>query len=352
MMEFVSWLIAQGLRLVEIRCVSLRAITSRLLAHVVQFPSGRRVAVGKVLAEGGFSFVYLANDLADGKQYALKKLICQDTEARDAARAEADVHWKFKHEHLLPLEDQTIEAHPKNPHWEVFWMVLPLCRCSLRDEVTVQVLPELAGRAPTSTWTQAQVLAILTGVCKGLAEMHRAGLSHRDVKPENVLLQDKGDRRYKFGTPMLMDFGSCGPAEVVIRSRREAMREADFAGQFCTVQYRAPELFDVPGDIGTLSYARGDAWAAGCLGYCCFIGYSPFEVDFDHQGRPLQSDCSHLRVLNAIPWPKAGPRSSMPDWLKDLLAWIIDTDHRRRPDIRDVVARLQSLPGADSDNTV
>merc|ERR1711862_631922 len=181
------------------------------------------------------------------------------------------------------------------------------------------------------------------GICKGLAEMHRSGISHRDVKPENVLLQDQGDKRYPFGTPMLMDFGSCGPAEVVIKSRREAVQEMETAAQLCTVQYRAPELFDVPTDIGTLSYACGDVWAAGCTGYCCLIGYSPFEVEFQQQPpyRPIQVDCGHCRVLGPVPWPRQqDPRSPTPEWLKELLGWTLEADPRKRPEIGEVLSRL------------
>merc|ERR1712048_729190 len=154
---------------------------------------------------------------------------------------------------------------------------------------------------------------------------------------ENILLQGEG-----VGTPILMDFGSCGNAEVPIAGRRDAVRESESAAQLCTMQYRAPELFDVPSAVGTLSYALADVWSIGCTGYCCVIGYSPFEVEFDAPPscRPRQVDTGHRRVLAAVNWPKAGPRSSTPDWFKDDLGWVLTVDPKQRPTIRQVLERL------------
>merc|ERR1712048_7782 len=150
---------------------------------------------------------------------------------------------------------------------------------------------------------------------------------------------------------MGMDFGSCGNAEVPISGRRDAVRESELAAQFCTMQYRAPELFDVPSNIGTLSYALADVWSFGCAGYCCFIGYSPFEVEFDPPPscRPRQVDTGHLRMLAAVNWPKAGPRSGTPAWLKDDLHWILSVDPKNRPTIRQVLERLLRAPAAGCD---
>ena len=63
-----------------------------------------------------------------------------------------------------------------------------------------------------------------------------------------------------YGRPLLIDFGSARPAEVVIDSRREALAEQDRAAEFCTANYRAPELWDVPSHC--VLDGRIDVWFA------------------------------------------------------------------------------------------
>lgn len=322
----------------------LRGIAGRLLAESVRFSSGRSLVVGKLLAEGGFSFVYLTKESDSGQQYALKKMVCQDSEARASARKEADMHERFSHENLLPLVDKSFHPHSSNPGWEICWLVFPLYKCSLRDEISRQVLSE----GSKSNWTVAEVLEIMQGICRGVQEMHCAGVAHRDVKPENVLLPAS---RGHCWAPVLMDFGSCGDTEVPIQGRREAMAEVELAAQLCTMQYRAPELYDMPSDIGVLSYALADVWSVGCTGYCCILGYSPFEVEFDKHApyKARQVECSHLRILGPIPWPKGGPRNDTPEWLKDTLRWILAVDPKARPDVGQVLERLRMSPRAGWD---
>jgi serine/threonine kinase 16 len=54
---------------------------------------------------------------------------------------------------------------------------------------------------------------------------------------QNILIADDG-------TPLLTDLGSARLANVHINNRSQALKVADEASQFCTISYRAPELFD------------------------------------------------------------------------------------------------------------
>ena len=82
----------------------------------------RNCKVVKLLAEGGFSFVYLVED---GKtKYALKKLISQLPETSQAARWEIQVHKAFKHPNLLQLVDSCMV--PAANGAEEFRLLMPL----------------------------------------------------------------------------------------------------------------------------------------------------------------------------------------------------------------------------------
>ena len=68
----------------------------------------------------------------------------------------------------------------------------------------------------------------------------------------NVMIADDGV------TPILMDFGSCVKARIVIENRSRALVQQDLAAEQSTMAYRAPELFDVK--TGTTRDEKVDIW--------------------------------------------------------------------------------------------
>mmetsp|Transcript_11735 Transcript_11735/g.21410 ORF Transcript_11735/g.21410 Transcript_11735/m.21410 type:complete len:220 (-) Transcript_11735:139-798(-) len=118
---------------------------------------------------------------------------------------------------------------------------------------------------------ETTILGIFKAVCQAVEAMHKKRISHRDIKPGNVLLD-------KNMNPVLMDFGSCDPLKIRITSRQDALIIQDRAGQKSSAPYRAPELWDTKSKC-TLDGAKSDIWALGCTLYACTFGcgYSPFE---------------------------------------------------------------------------
>jgi serine/threonine kinase 16 len=87
------------------------------------------------------------------------------------------------------------------------------------------------------------------------------------------------------------------PFIAVIHNRSEALLLQDEAAQFCTVSYRAPELFDVASQA--LIDARTDVWSLGCLLYALAFGYSPFECEFNSFDQPRVSVIKLARAMRS-----------------------------------------------------
>jgi serine/threonine-protein kinase len=103
------------------------------------------------------------------------------------------------------------------------------------------------------------VAAVLAPVLSGLAVAHRAGLVHRDVKPENVLISDDGEVK-------IADFG-------LVRAVAEA-KITSTSVILGTAAYLSPEQVS-SGDAGP----RSDVYSVGILAYELLTGQTPFTGD-------------------------------------------------------------------------
>ncbi len=123
-------------------------------------------------------------------------------------------------------------------------------------------------------------------LCSALDYVHRKGYVHRDIKLENVLLDQKGNVK-------LCDFGWATP-------------QGDDLTLFCgTLDYMAPELLGLVNRVAPYTQAV-DMWALGVLLFELLHGHPPFpgedpqaKTKSIHQqqlvfGKDLSLDCQHL----------------------------------------------------------
>jgi len=141
--------------------------------------------------------------------------------------------------------------------------------------------------SPNTPWPFAELICLhlFYGICSGVQALHRAGFSHRDLKPHNVLLSSD---QYASATPVLMDFGSCAPLVIEIDDRRKLLDVQDEANRKCSPPYRAPELFEP--ELGMTIDGQSDVWSLGCILYgfwkLIYDNYSIYFLSacgFDHQ---------------------------------------------------------------------
>lgn len=280
-----------------------------------------------VLGEGGFSTVYQAKDNGTGKTYAVKKVLVQTEEIQRSVRTELKAFQKFTHPNILPLVDWFETRNERNI--QVFYLLFPLMKKgSLRDELnsSIQSDPNRIKR------DIGKVLKDFQSVCSAFQYMHTCSPSfiHQDIKPENILIADNGE-------PLLCDFGSVREADVTVDTRAKALAVLEEAAQFCTMPYRAIELFDPP--TGSQLDSRTDVWGMGCLLFACWFGYSPFECEFTPTGAVKVVECSLTRVLAKIPRP-AKP-SENDKFIADFAEYILVGNPQARPFCVDVIDRLK-----------
>jgi len=113
-------------------------------------------------------------------------------------------------------------------------------------------------------------------ICEGLAEAHRLGVVHRDLKPQNIMIDQEGHVR-------IMDFG-------IARSlQREGLTQADMI--IGTPEYMAPEQFE-----GAEIDNRTDIYSLGVVLFEMLTGRLPFQGD-----SPLSIACKHKSEFPQAP---------------------------------------------------
>lgn len=202
----------------------------------------RRYHVRSCIAHGGMATVYLATDTRLDREVALK--VMHADLARDAgfvARfiGEAKSVAKLSHPNIVGVYDQGSDGR---------YLYLAM------EYVPGRTLRELLRERGWLPWQEA--LAVMDPVLAGLAAAHQAGIVHRDVKPENVLLT--ADGRVK-----VVDFGLARATAAVGNTQ---------AGQIIgSVNYIAPEQV-----TGAPTDARTDVYSAGIMLFEMLTGRQPF----------------------------------------------------------------------------
>jgi serine/threonine-protein kinase len=158
----------------------------------------------------------------------------------------------------------------------------------------------------------------MDAVLSGLAAAHRAGIVHRDVKPENVLLAEDG--RIKIG-----DFGL---------ARATSANTATGQMLLGTIAYLAPELVT----RGTAD-ARSDIYALGIMLYEMLVGEQPYKGE-----QPMQIAYQH--ATDSVPRPSAR-NPGIPEQFDELVMWATE----RNPDDRPVDARDARPSARDREGT-
>ncbi len=246
---------------------------------------GRRTVRGEI-GRGGMGVVYEADDPDLGPvavKVVLPHLLAL-TSVRERFLREARLGLAVTHENVVRTLDLETVTHEGV---ELHCLVLELVKGR-----TLRRLLESLGTVP-----EALLRELGAQAARGLAALHRAGIVHRDVKPENLVLTD--DRRL-----LVMDLGVAkvlGGAALVERGTLTT------AGQFVgSLHYAAPEQCE-----GTEVGPAADLYALGAVLYELATGRPPFETE---------GTVALMRAhLSTTPVPAAERNPAVSDLLSDAI---------------------------------
>jgi len=234
-----------------------------------------RYEIGRELGRGGYSVVYLARDRELDTEVALKLLVPPPAAAkvaRERMRREVQAVRGLSHANIVAVYD-FLEEGP----WS--FIVMEYVRG-----------PDLQVRVSERGPLDADAAVRLgRDVAAALAAAHRRGILHRDVKPQNILLDPDGRAR-------LTDFGSAK-----LDGQLGVTGSGTLAG---TLAYTAPEVL-----AGRRGDARADVYALGLTLYYALTG------DLPARGSPHLPPTSSPEGFRPRPGAPAAPA-----WLDDVVA--------------------------------
>ncbi|KAF1736496.1 Serine/threonine-protein kinase ENV7 [Beauveria bassiana] len=311
--------------------------------------NSRSFKILQLLGEGGFSYVYLVQDLSTKEHFALKKIRCPfGAESVQQAMREVEAYRLFQHvpniisaiDHAVATERGGGGAAADEAANKTVYVLLPYYRRgNLQDMINANLVNH-------ARFPERHLMALFLGVCRALRAMHdhhappaeRMEMGHEadndpgpsgsssgsrsrgggarsstkrteedeETEQERPLMEAENQigqggkiksyahRDIKPGNimiddsgsnPILMDLGSVAPSPMPVTSQSVALQIQETAAEHSTMPYRAPELFDV--QTGTVIDTKVDIWSLGCTLFACLVGKSPFEMRSDETGGTL-----------------------------------------------------------------
>lgn len=274
----------------------MTTLSDPLIGHTLN----GRYRIDSAVARGGMAMVYRGTDLVLDREIAVKVMhrhLLDDETFVERFRREAVTAARLIHPNLTAVHDQGRDGDA------VFLVMEYLESVTLRRELKHR------GRL-----TPRQAIVVLDSILAGLEAVHGAGLIHRDLKPDNVLLGAEGQIK-------LADFG-------LARAVTAATTTKTLIG---TVGYVAPELVTRAG-----ADARTDLYTVGIMFYEMLTGSQPYTDDV-----PIQVAYRH--VHDTVPAPSEAVEGISP-LLDAIVLWATSRDPEDRP--QDATALRNALAEA------
>jgi HAMP domain-containing protein len=250
-----------------------------------------RYEIKSMLGMGGMGVVYRAIDKELGEAVAIKTL------KAGAMASDPAMLQRFKDEIRLARKithRNVVRTHDLGEVEGMYYITMEFC-----EGQSLKHLIQSRGHLPVNV-----TLTVGKQLCRALEVAHEQGVIHRDIKPQNLIMEPSG-------TLKVMDFGIARLA-----SRTDGVTQAGMA--IGTPEYMAPEQL-----LGDKVDFRADLYAAGCVLFECLTGRTPFVAD-----SPITLVAKQLEELPPSP---ATLNGDVPEGLAQLILRTLSKDAAKRP---------------------
>lgn len=266
----------------------------------------RRYTIIEKLGEGGMGVVYKANDSRLERVVALKFLptgMTRDENAKKRFVQEARAAAALDHPNICAVyEVDEVQG-------QSFIVMAYIQGLSLKDKIATGFLKV------------EDALGIAIQVAEGLAEAHSRGVIHRDIKPGNIMLTEKGQAK-------IMDFGLAK-----LEGKADLTKTSTVMG---TTAYMSPE--QARGDPVD---QRTDIWSFGAMLYEMLAGTGPFGEK--------SNQALIYSILNEPPEPLTARRPDIPRPLEESVRKALEKERFRR--YQSMAEMLKDLKAARTSGT-
>jgi predicted ATPase len=267
--------------------------------------------VGEI-GRGGMGVVYQAHEPSLGRPVALKFLpaeYARDPDRLERFVREARTASALNHPHICTVH--ALGEHDRRP-----FLVLELIEGHTLQELVARRLPV------------EEVARLIGQAARALAAAHAAGVVHRDVKPENIMVRADGYVK-------VLDFGLARRLPTLLQPDPGGGRDTDPGALLGTVAYMSPEQAR-----GEPADSASDIFSLGIVLYQLATGAHPFEGS------------SAFNTLQAIattqPRPPSRLNPEIPAALEGLTEAMLHKDARLRPTAAEVEATLALVVNAEA----
>lgn len=224
---------------------------------------GGRYELTELLGSGGMGAVFAARHRGTGREVAVKVLLPAELgrrwkyERRERFVREAKAAGRVRHPNVVDVYDVDGDADP--PH-------------IIMERLHGESLWQRMSRGPMPV---DDVLSLILAAARGVAEAHRQGVIHRDLKPDNIFLTKVPGSTEP--VPKVLDFGV---SRILTRDESEdrpttLTRTGHVVG---TPSYMPLEQLRGESDVG----ARADVYSLGVILYEALCGHRPYGARNDH----------------------------------------------------------------------
>lgn len=265
-----------------------------------------------VLGQGGMGAVFVARNALTGKRVAIKWLLPEHKASvtRERLLREAQIAASIDHPNVVDIYDV-------GEHQDGLFLVMEY----LRGRSLAEVMAERGRLDP------AELIALLVPAMRGVHAAHLAGVIHRDLKPDNIILSESDGHI----VPKVLDFGVSKTNGASAVPNSSLTRTGALVG---TPHYMALEQVDGSNAID----ARTDVYAFGVLLYRALTGHFPFD------GTSLGEVILKIGTKEASPMRLLRPE--LPGGLDAVVLRALNRDRQKRfADLEELARAL--MPYAD-----